>query len=214
MFPVFGTAAQQKKIINAQIKMMLKTFNVECDWLMGKASPSNYPRTLERIEKLANQVEQSDYLLGCYFNIEYVELKFKECQLQYQNKLKKQDEREEQRAIREQMREEQKAIKEYERAIKAAEEEEKLYRDLLTKAKQELGEASEADKLVAQQRITELEQQLLEAETKEARAKSMAEQTRKGHVYIISNIGSFGKKHLQNRINPKTRTLRSCKRAW
>jgi hypothetical protein len=37
-----------------------------------------------------------------------------------------------------------------------------------------------------------LEQQLLEAQDKEERAKSLAEQTRRGHVYVISNIGSFG----------------------
>ena len=60
-----------------------------------------------------------------------------------------------------------------------------------------------------QERITELEQQLAEAEDKEARAKSMAEQTRKGHVYVISNIGSFGenvyKIGLTRRLEPLDR---------
>ena len=32
-----------------------------------------------------------------------------------------------------------------------------------------------------------------EAEEKNQRAKSMAQQTKRGHVYVISNIGSFGK---------------------
>ena len=40
-------------------------------------------------------------------------------------------------------------------------------------------------------RIAELEQSLSQAESKHQRALSMAAQTKQGHVYIISNIGSF-----------------------
>lgn len=40
--------------------------------------------------------------------------------------------------------------------------------------------------------IAELETDLAEAKSKAARAQAMAELTRSGYVYIISNIGSFG----------------------
>lgn len=40
--------------------------------------------------------------------------------------------------------------------------------------------------------IEELNKKLAEVEAKKERALSMAQQTRSGHVYIISNIGSFG----------------------
>ena len=63
---------------------------------------------------------------------------------------------------------------------------------MLERARNELEQATEDDRLITEQRITDLERQLAEAEAKEARAKSMAEQTRRGHVYIISNLGSFG----------------------
>lgn len=181
-----------KKILDGQVKLMLTAFNTECDFLIGKVSPSSFGRTLERIEKLANTLEKSAATLECGFDIVYVELKFEECKLQYQYTLKKQEEVTEQKLIKEQIREEQRAIKEYERAIAEAEKEEKMYRDLLDKARKELSEASESERAVAELRIAHLEQQLLEAEAKESRAKSMAEQTRKGHVYVISNIGSFG----------------------
>ena len=79
----------------------------------------------------------------------------------------------------------------------------------MNKAREELLKASESERAFAEQRIAELEQQLLEAEMKEARAKSMAEQTRKGHVYVISNIGSFGedvyKIGLTRRLDPMDR---------
>ncbi|MCU7977529.1 GIY-YIG nuclease family protein [Shewanella sp. SW36] len=147
--------------------------------------------------------------MKCGFNLDYVELKFEECKLQYQYTLKKQEEVDEQKLIKEQIREEQRAIKEYERAIAEAEKEERMYRGLLDKARQELLEASESERAITEQHIAELEQRLLEAEAKEARAKSMAEQTRKGHVYVISNIGSFGedvyKIGLTRRLEPMDR---------
>ena len=184
--------AYNKKILEGQVKLMLNSFNIECDTLIGKVGPSSFSRTLERIEKLANTLEKSSATLHCGFNIKYIKLKYEECQLQYQYTLKKQEEQDEQRLIKDQIREEQRAIKEYERAILQAEKEEKMYRDMLNKAREELNQVSDEDRIIAEQRIADLEQQLAEAEAKEERAKSMAEQTRKGHVYVISNVGSFG----------------------
>ncbi|KII79768.1 DUF4041 domain-containing protein [Vibrio renipiscarius] len=197
------------KILNGQVKLMLTAFNIECDLLIGKVSPSSFGRTLERIEKLANTLEKSAATLECGFDIDYIELKFEECKLQYQYTLKKQEEVAEQKLIKEQIREEQRAIKEFEKAIADAEKEEKMYRNLLDKAQQELAKATEQDRSEMEQRIAILEQQLAEAEAKEERAKSMAEQTRKGHVYVISNIGSFGedvyKIGLTRRLEPMDR---------
>ncbi|EID4424383.1 DUF4041 domain-containing protein [Vibrio vulnificus] len=197
------------KILSGQVKLMLTAFNIECDMLIGKVSPSSFGRTLERIEKLANTLEKSAATFECGFDIEYVELKFEECKLQYQYTLKKQEEIAEQKLIKEQIREEQRAIKEFEKAIAEAEKEEKMYRNLLEKAQQELAKATDQERSEMEQRIAILEQQLAEAEAKEERAKSMAEQTRKGHVYVISNIGSFGedvyKIGLTRRLEPMDR---------
>ncbi|MEZ9342216.1 DUF4041 domain-containing protein [Vibrio cyclitrophicus] len=201
--------AFNKKILNGQVKLMLTAFNIECDMLIGKVSPSSFGRTLERIEKLANTLEKSAATLECGFDIEYIELKFEECKLQYQYTLKKQEEVAEQKLIKEQIREEQRAIKEFEKAVADAEKEEKMYRNLLDKAQEELAKATDQERSEMEQKIALLEQQLAEAEAKEERAKSMAEQTRKGHVYVISNIGSFGedvyKIGLTRRLEPMDR---------
>lgn len=198
-----------KKILGGQAKLMLTAFNIECDKLIGRVKPSTFPATLERIEKLSNSLEKSASSFACGFDINYVKSKFEECRLQYQFTLKKQEEAEEQRAIREQIREEQRAIKEYEKAVADAEKEEKMYRQLLDKAKEELQSITDEERAAAEARIAALEQQLAEAEAKEERAKSMAEQTRKGHVYVISNLGSFGndvyKIGLTRRLDPMDR---------
>ncbi len=46
---------------------------------------------------------------------------------------------------------------------------------------------------IMQSKIAELSEELADAHEKSERAMSMAQQTRAGYVYIISNIGSFGK---------------------
>ena len=183
-----GNAVEGKRVLDGQVKLLLSAFNIETDLLIAKVSPSNLSKTLERIENLANKLEKSAVTLHCGFNLDYVALKMEECRLQYQFTLKKKEEQDEQRLIREQIKEEQRAIKEYEKAVAEAEKEEKLYRNLLDKARKELESANDQEKTLFQQKILVLEQQLLEAEAKEERAKSMAQQTRKGHVYVISKV--------------------------
>jgi len=107
------------------------------------------------------------------------------------NELKLQ-EREEQRAIREQMREEEKARKEIEKALREAEKEEKMLQKAMEKARKELDTANDEERAKFEQQLAELSGKLNEAEAKNQRALSMAQQTRRGHVYIISNEGSFG----------------------
>jgi len=198
-----------KRVLGGQSKLMLKAFNVECDNLMSLVKPSNYAKILERIDKVAGDLEKSAASLQCGFSREYVELKFKECEMQYHFKLKDAREKEEQATIKEQMREEQKAIREFERALAKAQKEEQMFKEALEAARQELAISGDKDKEKLTERIALLERQLLEAEENERRAKSMAEQTRRGHVYIISNVGSFGdniyKIGLTRRLEPMDR---------
>lgn len=198
-----------KKILEGQANLLLLAFNMECDFLIEKVSPSSLARTLEQIESKAELLEKSCASLKCGFSIDYVELKFKECELQYEYKLKKQAEQEEQRLIREQMREEARVQKQYEDAIKDAEREELLFRRLLERAREELEKATGNEYGLTLAKISELEARLKEAEEKGQRAKSMAEQTRRGFVYVVSNIGSFGegvyKIGLTRRLDPQER---------
>ena len=121
----------------------------------------------------------------------------------------KMDERDEQRRIKEQMREEEKARKEYERAIRDAAKEEDLLRKAMEKAQQQVQQASAEQKAEYEQKLQELTEKLGQAEERNQRALSMAQQTKRGHVYIISNIGSFGenvyKIGLTRRLEPLDR---------
>ncbi|EPA8368596.1 GIY-YIG nuclease family protein, partial [Vibrio fluvialis] len=122
----------------------------------------------------------------------YLDEKLKELQLTYEYHEKRQREKEEQAEIKAQMREEAKIEAEIKKAEADAIKEEKRYQKALETARQELTEASDEAKAALESQIAELQASLEEAERKHQRAQSMAEQTKQGHVYIISNIGSFG----------------------
>jgi hypothetical protein len=72
-----------------------------------------------------------------------------------------------------------------------------------------MAKASEEEREKYEQQISELNARVTIAEEKRQRAMSMAQQTKMGYVYIISNIGSFGedvfKIGLTRRLNPQDR---------
>jgi len=111
--------------------------------------------------------------------------------------------------MRERIREEEKAQREYERAMKDAAKEEETLKKLREKVQQEMDKATDEQKAKYEKQLAEVNERLRVAEEKNQRALSVAQQTRAGHVYIISNVGSFGenvyKIGLTRRLEPLDR---------
>jgi len=192
VWTVDGSVAEGKKMIKLQKKLMMFAFNGECDAMIAKMKWNTATKTIERIEKayeIINKLGQSNEIQITY---DYLKLKKEELALTHEYLNKIQDEKEEQRMIREQMREEEKGKREYDIAQREAAEDEKRYQKALLRVKENLqfADISEVNALTDQ--INLLEQKLLEATEKKERAISMAQLTKVGHIYIISNIGSFG----------------------
>lgn len=107
------------------------------------------------------------------------------------------------------MREEEKAQREIEAALIKAQKEEEAYQKALEKARAEVQMAQGAAQSKLEAKIAELEARVAEAEVNKERAMSMAQQTRRGHVYVISNIESFGedvyKIGMTRRLDPMDR---------
>lgn len=120
---------------------------------------------------------------------------------------KKEQEREEKEIERERI----KAEKEYAKAIRQAEKDEVTARRKLKEAQQELEKQKVNEKKYNElkEQISKLERALQEAIERGERAISMAQQTKKGFVYIISNVDSFGenvfKIGLTRRLDPTER---------
>ena len=93
--------------------------------------------------------------------------------------------------------------------MQEAVKEEEAIRKAMEKARAEVANASAQERAQLEAKLAELNQKLTEAEAKNQRALSMAQQTRSGHVYIISNIGSFGEDVLKigmtRRLEPDDR---------
>lgn len=153
--------------------------------------------------EIVSHVEWMEGYLGIIVRKEYVALKIKEAQLRYEQFLLAEQEKERRRDERMAQQEYKKAIlkaeKDKEKITKALEEEKTKY----AKAQNE----KEIERLRI--KIAQLESELQEAQILHQKALSMAQQTRAGYVYIISNIGSFGenihKIGLTRRLNPMDR---------
>lgn len=227
-------ATERLKSIKNEVKTAIKQGNVaECDYVEetrkttaiafitnafnGKADVHISRLRHDNVGKLVKSMEE-DYLLlnnfgkafrnvrikPSYLALRVEELKFAALILDF-----KEREREEQREIREQIREEEKARREYERAMKEASKDEDLLKKAYEKAKKEFELATGEQKTKYDLKMTELMSRLHEAEERSKRALSMAQQTRAGHVYVISNIGSFGdnvlKLGMTRRLEPMDR---------
>ncbi|MAK91503.1 MAG: ATPase [Oleibacter sp.] len=175
------------------ILFVLDAFNGKVDSVLAKVKNDNYGKLVQEIKDAFALVNKN----GAAFRnarIEPVYLKARQEELRWAVAVKElqMKEREEQRVIREQMREEEKARREIEKAIKEAEKEERMLAKALKEAKAQLASAHDDEKAEYEAKLAELQDQLIAAEERGQRAISMAEQTRRGHVYVISNIGSFG----------------------
>jgi hypothetical protein len=123
---------------------------------------------------------------------------------QFERAVRASVEREEQARLREQIREEQRRAREAEEAVDQAERERALIEAALQKALADAAgkHAEEVERLRAQ---------LAEAEAKSQRAMSEAQRTKVGHVYVISNLGSFGPGVFKIGM---TRRLEPMERVW
>ena len=145
----------------------------------------------------------------CTITDAYLDIKLTELFLTHEHHEKRHEEREEQRLIREQMREEERATREIEKAKTQAEKEAKQSLEALAKARAELEAASGRKQDALNAKISVLEGLLSQAEANKERAIARAQMTRSGHVYIISNVGSFGeniyKIGMTRRLDPMDR---------
>lgn len=192
-----GKAAKCEYVENYRrttaINFVLDAFNGKVDSILSKVKKDNYG-TLEKKIRDAYQIVNNNgkAFRDAVITQEYLQTRLAELKWAVVAQELKWKEQEEQRMIREQIREEEKAKREYEKAIKEAQKEEETLKRLIEKAQKEVTLASIEQKEKLEEMLRELELKLKEAEEKNQRAISMAQQTKSGNVYIISNIGSFG----------------------
>ena len=187
-FAVNGKKSEAKKLFNREIKLRLRCLDNEFKAAAALVDWNNINRLVERTKTTFNEINSTGVIVQTYLKEQYLQLKIEELRLNYELSELKQDikeaEREEARIIREGEREETRIIA----AAEKAEKERIMMEKLVAKELSQLESSSQE-----QRELYELHKQELEVlRAKEKRAISLAQLTRAGYVYVISNELSFG----------------------
>ena len=189
---VEGSKAKGKKMVNDQFRLLLRAFNGECDAAVGKVRYNNAVSLENRMEKSFEQINKMGHVNQVSISRKYLQLKLQELYLCHEFQEKKQEEKEEQRRIREQIREEEKVERELKKAKESAEKEEEAKRRALEQARSELDAKAGQQTKKLEELVSKLENELQDAIDRKSKAIARAQLTKSGHVYVLSNIGSFG----------------------
>lgn len=202
---VNNSKAKARTLINREIKLRLRCFDNEVDAAISLADWNNINRLISRVRRSFDEINDCGKIIKTQIQTPYLLLKIEELMLSYEvEKLTadiKESEREETRLRNEAEREEAK--------IKSAAEKAQKNRELMEKLIQ--NELSKLDSATEEQReLLAMHQQELEIlKQREKRAVSMAQLTRAGYVYVISNEMSFGpdvvKIGMTRRVDPYDR---------
>ncbi len=168
------------------------------DWIAKALTVGNYGASTQRLRKAIDRTAA----LGLTLPPGVAEDLFARLESDYARATRSAQAREIQAGVQAQIREENLREREVQQAIEVAARERRLVEEALAVAiAQAHGEhAVEVDRL---------REQLAEAVANSVRAMSEAQKTKKGNVYVISNIGSFGenvyKIGLTRRLTPQDR---------
>ncbi len=204
---VNGSAAQGRTMVNNYKKLLLRAFNVECDDIVANVKVSNLDRSIERIEKISEQISKLGKTMAIGISPGYVRLKIDEVKLALDYQQKKQEEKERQKELRAQEREEAKVLKEIEEERKRLRKEQTHYENALKTVLAQIEKNGETAELL--EKKAQLESQINDT-SKAIEDVDYREANRKaGYVYIISNIGAFGeniyKIGMTRRLDPQER---------
>lgn len=167
-------------------------------WIGASLNPSNYAQCKQRLQDVIERCRGIGFEISTDDGAAYLaDLKH-----EYELVVRAAFEREEQARIRTQIREEQQREREVQRQLQQIQQEREAIQAALERA---LAEAHDQHS----EEVDRLRARLAEAEARSQRAISQAQLTKAGHVYVISNVGSFGegifKVGLTRRLEPMDR---------
>lgn len=185
--------AKERRVRGNDLKQLLRCFSAECDNATVGVSVKNIDTVRTKIRRsfeTLNKLYETDQV---FLSRSLLENRLEQLNLVYTYELKKQQEAEEQREIRQQMLEEEKVRREVEQEKKRIEKEEAQFQNEIRKLMTYMQKATvDVEKNLYIDKINELEAKLQALEKDKKNVFEREANTRAGFVYVISNIGSFG----------------------
>lgn len=190
---ILVSSTESKKEINNNIKQLLRCFNSECDNILLNISVKNIDSMRNKISKCFESLNKIFETDGMQLSKKALELKLEELNLVYTYELKREQEREQQRAIKEQMIEEEKVRREIEKQKAKLEKDQVQMTNEVNKLMSYLQKAqNDIERQLYADKIKELEEKVKELEAEKEKVQEREANALAGFVYVISNIGSFG----------------------
>lgn len=194
-----GSSSRGRSMQRKNIKQLVRSFNVECEAAINKATYSNMPRIKKRIQRSFDQLNKLNTPNGVELSDNYLQLKLDELYLAFEYDAKREEEKEKLREEREKERENKKAQAEIARKRKAIEKERtkqaKHFEQAQSLLKEKMASIDKNDQKYKslQEEVNRLKAQLKDLDKQSASLDYRENHSTAGYVYIISNIGSFGK---------------------
>lgn len=183
-----GSDSKGKAMQNKASSALIRAFNGEATGIINKVNANNYNQKSQQLVKSAT-VLSTLFVKSSFVALsdEYVELKSKELKLSVEFALKKQEEKDKLREEKQREREEKQLRAEVEREKRNLDKDRKQFENALNA----LLSKDQTDEIKSQ--IEELKSKISLLDKQEQDLDYRLDNAKAGYVYIISNIGSFGK---------------------
>jgi hypothetical protein len=190
---VNNSKSEGRKMVNDMKKLMLRSFNNECDFCVDNVRFNNMEVNEKRIDKSFEELNKLGRIMQASISDSYKRLKYEELRLAFEYQQKKQEEKEEQKRAREELREQQKLEQEIRQAREKLAKDKKHFSKAIDDLETKLKEATnDSDRALVLEKLEEVKGQYAELEKEEKIIDYREQNAKAGYVYIISNIGSFG----------------------
>lgn len=206
-FTYNNSASKGRKMVTDMQKLLLRAFNSECDEIVRNVKYNNFDMSLKKMCTSSDAVAKLGKMLSICITPAYFDLKKQELILALEYQIKKQDEKEALKQARADMREQAKLEKELEEQRKKIEKEQTHYQTAYQRIQQQLQYDPTNQDLLNKK--SELEQHLSDIDTALSDIDYRQANMKAGYVYVISNIGAFGKDvykiGMTRRLDPQER---------
>ena len=190
---VNNSRVEGRKMVTDMKKLLLRSFNNECDYCVDNVKFNNMEVSENRIEKSYDALTKLGSIMNASIAQEYKRLKYDELHLAFEYQQKKQEEKEELKRVRAELREQQKLEQEIREARERIAKEKRHFQQAIKELENKLKQAtSEDERRSIMEKLNEVTTQYAELEKEEKIIDYREQNAKAGYVYIISNIGAFG----------------------
>lgn len=190
---VNGKKSEGRKLASDMMKLVMRSFNNECDYCVDNVKFDNVEMGVKRIRQSFETCNKLGRIMTIQLTQEYLDYKLEELYLAHEFQIKKQEEKEEAKRAREELREQQKLEQEIRAAREKIAKERKHFTGALKDLQVRLKKAETLEERQALQvKIDEVEASRAALDGEEKLIDYREQNAKAGYVYVISNIGAFG----------------------